>query len=75
VQPCTMWAAEKSPYSEREQVLKEQQARLTLLDRQPIARLMGQIALVTNLVRTVFVFLIVPHVFAAGRIYFSCPTQ
>jgi hypothetical protein len=70
-----MWAAEKSACSEREQVLKEQQGKLTLLDRQPIVRLMGQIKLVTNLIRTVVVFLIVPHVFAAGRIYFFCPTQ
>jgi hypothetical protein len=60
-----MWAAEKSPCSER--VLKQQQGKLTLLERQPIAPLRLQIKLVTNLIRTVVVFLIAPHVFRGRR--------
>jgi hypothetical protein len=67
VLPCTMWAMERSPCSEREQVLQEQRGKLTLLERQPIAPLTRKIKLVTNLIRTVVVFLIAPHVLHRRR--------
>jgi hypothetical protein len=60
-----MLATEKSPCSER--VLKQQQGKLTLLERQPIAPLRRQIKLVTNLIRTVVLFLIAAHLFHGRR--------
>ena len=74
MQPCTMWATEKSACSERKQVLKQQQGKLTLLGRQPIAPLTRQIKLVTNLIRTSLYSRLLLMFFTAGRIYFSWPT-